>query len=320
LAGQSTIDLDACCGNPIGCLAKFIGGEGVTSAISIGPFDCRPPSDTAGSCYRTDDRHNDAAEHLAVRHQVKLRGFRIELGEIESNLARHPDIAQVVAMVREDRPGDQRLVAYLTAQPACAAGIDDASLRTHLRATLPDYMIPQHFVRLDSIPLLPNGKINRALLPSPLAAISIGDVPHAPPRNEFEQRVGKAMEETLALPSIGIHDDFFALGGHSLLAAQLTARLNREFGVALSLRSIFDTPNAAGLAAAVVAQLESEEIFRPAPVPHRENQTQAQLSLMQERLWLLEKLHPGRVAYNTPSAHRLRGASMSPHSIVRSPT
>lgn len=306
---------------PIGVPGEIaIGGEGVTLGYLDRPdltadrFISDPFSDTAGALvYRTGDRgrwRNDGQlEHLGrLDHQVKLRGFRIELGEIESNLARHPDIAQVVAMVREDRPGDQRLVAYLTAQPACAAGIDDASLRTHLRATLPDYMIPQHFVRLDSIPLLPNGKINRALLPSPLAAISIGDVPHAPPRNEFEQRVGKAMEETLALPSIGIHDDFFALGGHSLLAAQLTARLNREFGVALSLRSIFDTPNAAGLAAAVVAQLESEEIFRPAPVPHRENQTQAQLSLMQERLWLLETLHPGRVAYNTPSAHRLRGA------------
>src|SRR5690606_21964085 len=191
-----------------------IGGEGVTLGYLDRPdltadrFISDPFSDTAGALvYRTGDRgrwRNDGLlEHLGrLDHQVKLRGFRIELGEIETNLARHPDIAQVVAMVREDRPGDQRLVAYLTAQPACSAGIDDATLRTHLRATLPDYMIPQHFVRLDSIPLLPNGKINRALLPSPLAAISNEDVPHATPRNEFEQRVGKAMEETLALPSI----------------------------------------------------------------------------------------------------------------------
>ncbi|HET9032644.1 MAG TPA: amino acid adenylation domain-containing protein [Dokdonella sp.] len=305
---------------PIGVPGEIaIGGAGVTLGYLERPeltadrFIADPFSDRAGALlYRTGDcgrwRNDGSLQHLGrLDHQVKLRGFRIELGEIETNLASHPAIAQVVALVREDRPGDQRLVAYLTVQPGATVEFDDAALRTHLRTTLPDYMVPQYFMRLDSIPLLPNGKINRALLPSPLATVASASGPDEAPRSDVERRVGKAMEETLALPGIGIHDDFFALGGHSLLAAQLTARLNREFSVALSLRSIFDTPNVAGLAAAVVGQLESGQTVGHEPVPHREEQSRAPLSLMQERLWLLEKLHPGRVAYNTPSAHRLRG-------------
>src|SRR5690606_13469549 len=159
-------------------------------------------------------------------------GFRIELGDVEANLARHANVAEAVAIVREDRPGGQRLVAYLKSP---RAQVDEAELRAHLRALLPDYMVPQHFVRLDAIPLLPNGKTDRGRLPAPYAVAAPSAPAHAGPRNDTERRVLAAMENVLSLPGLGVHDDFFALGGHSLLAAQLTARLGREFGLRLSL-------------------------------------------------------------------------------------
>ena len=296
-----------------------IGGAGVTLGYLDRPdltadrFIADPFSDTAGALlYRTGDRgrwRNDGLlEHLGrLDHQVKLRGFRIELGEIETNLARHSEINQVVAMVREDRPGDQRLVAYLTAQPAGAAEIDDATLRTYLRATLPDYMIPQHFVRLDSIPLLPNGKINRARLPAPTVAHAEQVQEHVGPRNEQERRVAAAMESVLSLAGIGVHDDFFALGGHSLLAARLTAQLGREFKLLLSLGLLFEHPTVAGLAAAIGQRLADPANAATSAIGPLADPSQAPLSLLQKRLWLFEQLDPATVVYNTPSAHRLRG-------------
>lgn len=303
---------------PIGVPGEIaIGGEGVTLGYLDRPeltVDRFVPDRFSNSphalLYRTGDRgrwRNDSRlEHMGrLDFQVKLRGFRIELGEIETNLARYPGIDRVVAMVREDRPGDQRLVVYLTAQ--AGAEVDDAALRAHLRTALPEYMVPQHFIRLDAIPLLPNGKINRALLPAPQNLTPENTREREAPRNDLERRIAKAMEETLALPAIGINDDFFSLGGHSLLAAQLTARLNREFGVTLSLRTLFDTPDVARLSAAISDLLGSGKAAVQVPISRRAEQTSAPLSLMQERLWLLEEMNPGRVAYNTPSAHRLRG-------------
>lgn len=300
---------------PIGVPGEIgIGGAGVT----LGYLD-RPEltadrfiADTFGGdadarLYRTGDRgrwrSDGSLEHLGrLDFQVKLRGFRIELGEIEATLAAHPAVAEAIALVREDRPGDQRLVAYLRLKPAMS--VDDAALRKHLRASLPDYMVPQHFVTLAAIPLLPNGKIDRKALPAPHApAPAAGPVA---PRNELEQRIATAMEEALALPGIGVHDDFFALGGHSLLAAQLTARLNRDFGANLSLRALFDAPTVAALAETIAAADGSAAAAAPS-IDARSEQALAPLSLLQKRLWLFEQLNPDTVVYNTPSAHRLRG-------------
>ena len=127
------------------------------------------------------------------------------------------------------------------------------------------------------------------------------------PRNDTEQRVASAMETVLALPELDVRDNFFALGGHSLLAAQLTARLNRDFGISLSFRTLFDAPTIESLAAAIDTQLASGAAAAVAPIQRRPTQDRAPLSLMQRRLWALEELQPGRVTYNAPSAHRLRG-------------
>jgi len=294
----------------------YIGGDGVTLGYLNRPeldaerFVADPFAATPGARrYRTGDRGrwlaNGQIEHLGrLDFQVKVRGYRIELGEIEANLADAPGVARAVAIAREDRAGDVRLVAYVVAR--AGASLDEASLQAKLKAKLPEYMVPQHILVLDAIPLLPNGKIDRKALPAPQRP-STPAAERVAPRNEREQQVATAMEEILALPELGIHDDFFALGGHSLLAAQLTARLNREFGVTLSFRTLFDAPTIAGLAEAIGKQLDSGAPVKAEPIVRRADQTRAPLSLMQQRLWFLEEMNPGRVTYNTPSAHRLQG-------------
>ncbi len=309
---------------PLGVPGEIcIGGEGVALGYLQRPeltaerfipdrFSERPSGQPAQSpepmLYRTGDRGRWRAdgnlEHLGrLDFQVKVRGYRIELGEIENALSSHPSVARAVVIAREDRPGDVRLVAYVVAKPGMAA--EEAALLAHLRNTLPDYMIVQHLVALDAIPLLPNGKIDRKALPVPVSdgkRQSRG----GEPRNDLERAIAVAMAQSLGLPEIGVDDDFFALGGHSLLAAQLSARLNRELAVPLSLRTLFDAPTVSRLAQAV-AGLRSATAPPRKPVGARADRQRAPLSLMQQRLWYLEQLSPDRVVYNTPSAHRLTG-------------
>jgi amino acid adenylation domain-containing protein len=295
----------------------YIGGTGVTQGYLDRPElnAERFPSDPFGGrlearMYRTGDRGrwlaNGMLEHLGrLDFQVKVRGFRIELGEIECVLADAPEVERAVVMAREDRPGDVRLVAYVVVHEH--APFDEAALRDQLKQRLPDYMLPQHIIQLDAIPLLPNGKIDRKALPAPQVHSIASETARIAPRNDYERRVAAAMENVLSLPGLDVRDDFFALGGHSLLAAQLTACLNREFDITLSFRTLFDAPTIADLAAAISAQVASGTAPAAQPIVPRTDQSRAPLSLMQSRLWSLEELQPGRVTYNAPSAHRLRG-------------
>ena len=293
----------------------YIGGDGVTLGYLHRPelnaerFLADPFSgDATARMYRTGDRGRWLAkgelEHLGrLDFQVKIRGYRIELGEIEAALADLPTVARAVVMAREDRPGDVRLVAYVV--PAEGMDLETVDLCPPLRQRLPDYMIPQHFVAMAAIPLLPNGKIDRKSLPAPVQPVIEARQDRRAPQTDTERRVAAAMEAILALPGLDVRDNFFALGGHSLLAAQLTARLNREFSIGLSFRTLFDAPTIEGLAAVIDGHRE------PAPsemaIPRLADRRVAPLSSMQQRLWYVEQLHPGRVVYNTPSAHRLRG-------------
>ena len=309
---------------PIGVPGEIcIGGEGVTRGYLHRPeltaerFIADPFSPSPGAkLYRTGDRgrwrDDGLLEHLGrLDFQVKVRGYRIELGEIEVCLASHPDVAQAVVSAREDRPGDVRLVAYL-AVPSGAAPAD-AALTAHLKATLPDYMIPQHFVALPALPLQPNGKVDRKSLPAP-DPLARPTAEYVAPRTDMERAVATEMEASLGMPGIGIHDNFFRLGGHSLLAMQLTSRLNRRFGTNLSIRALFDGPTAERLAA--VVEIEAASKTRHHPIERRAAQSRAPASYMQERQWLLSQAYAGRVVYNTPSAHRLRGV-MNPDAFER---
>jgi amino acid adenylation domain-containing protein len=270
------------------------------------PFSTAP----GARLYRTGDRgrwRNDGQlEHLGrLDFQVKLRGFRIELGDIETHLTQHPAVAQAVALVREDTPGDARLVAYFTAHsghPMPTA----AELRAHLAGSLPAYMVPQHVVSLQSLPLLPNGKIDRKKLPSPSAAGAPHQSQRRFPQTATQKCVAQAMEQVLRLPGLALDDDFFSLGGHSLLAAQLAARLRELTGLDVPMRVVFDTPHIDGISRWIDAHAH-DAAAKAQSIAHRSDQTVAPASLQQGRIWFLEQLDPGRPTHNTPSAHRLRG-------------
>lgn len=181
-------------------------------------------------------------------HQVKIRGFRIELGEVESVLGEHPAIADLAVIVREDEPGQKRLVAYLVAHEKPAPPVSE--LRGFLQERLPDYMIPSAFVELDALPLSANGKVDRRALPLPLIRPEL-NAGFLAPTTAAEEVVAKIWAKILKLDRVGIRDNFFELGGHSLLVTQVVSRLRDAFQVELPIRTLFETPTVEGLINAV---------------------------------------------------------------------
>ncbi|WP_214103836.1 amino acid adenylation domain-containing protein [Acrocarpospora catenulata] len=239
----------------------YVGGPRVTRGYVGQPgltaerFTADPYGTPGGRIYRTGDIARwlpDGTLEFVTRAdaQVKIRGYRVEPGEIEAVLTRHPDVAHASVVAREDRPGDRRLVAYVV--PADVdlfnvdlSNVDLADVREHAAALLPDYMVPAAFVPLDQLPLTPNGKVDRRALPAPQDTGPAGDLPRTP----GEELLAGLFAEVLALPSVGVHDDFFALGGHSLLATRLVTRIRATLGHDLGVAALFETPTVAGLAA-----------------------------------------------------------------------
>jgi hypothetical protein len=212
----------------------------------------RDPFVDGARLYGTGDlvrwRPNGEIEYLGrLDHQIKLRGYRIELGEIESAIASHAGVRDVAVVVREDAPGNRRLVAYVAAD----ADLGDA-LREALRKRLPEYMIPSAIVRLDTLPLTPNGKLDRKALPAPDHGETASHETIAP-RSANEALVVDVFQDVLRRADIGVFDNFFDLGGHSLMAARVMARLREKARVDLPLRNLFERPTPAELAAAIDA-------------------------------------------------------------------
>jgi amino acid adenylation domain-containing protein len=176
--------------------------------------------------------------------QVKVRGFRIELGEIESALARCPGVGEATVMVREDKPGEKRLVAYMVSGPGQQVDVERA--RRQLQQTLPDFMIPVSMVLLESFPLTPNGKLDKKALPLP--DLQLEKRQHEPPHSELEQIIAGAWREVLEIQNIGVHDNFFDIGGHSILAKLVQAKLYRALGQEVDLVALFQFPTIASLA------------------------------------------------------------------------
>ena len=232
--------------------------------------------------YRTDGK----LEYLGrIDNQVKVRGFRIELGEIETVIKKHPQVSEAVVVVREDEPGDKRLVAYVVPDPNAlqsvwnetdvmpphdqtfklAASNDSytgdpvpieqtlqADLRRMLAKQLPEYMTPSDFMLLDVFPLTPNGKINRSALPAPGHSRPELEHRYVAPRTAIEEELASIWSQVLRKERVGVKDNFFEIGGHSLLATQVISRIRHHFKVELGLRSMFESPTVATLAAKVV--------------------------------------------------------------------
>ena len=180
-------------------------------------------------------------------HQVKIRGFRIELGEIEAALRQHPAVNEAVVVDREDSPGDKRLVAYVV--PAGGATAMTSELRSFLRERLPGYMVPSAFVTLETMPLTPNGKVNRRALPTPEKSDLAPKGQFTPPKDAIESELTKIWEEILRVRPIGVRDDFFELGGHSLLAVRIMHRAAQMFGKKIAAAALFQAPTIERLAA-----------------------------------------------------------------------
>jgi amino acid adenylation domain-containing protein len=214
--------------------------------------------------YRTGDRVRRLADgSLAflgrVDDQVKIRGHRVEPDEIVAVLDIHPGIQASTVVARPAPGGDLRLVAYVVAVPDAA--LTPAALQATLRARLPDYMLPSAFVPIETLPLMPSGKVDRSRLPEPEIAGTLRDPEFEAPRSPVEQRLAELVAALLGVARVGLADNFFLLGGHSLLGTQLIARLRDAFGVDLPLRTVFDHPTVAGLAEeverAILARLEA---------------------------------------------------------------
>lgn len=215
------------------------------------PFGNEP----GGRLYQTGDtarfRSDGNIEFLGRQdYQVKVRGFRIELGEIEAALEQYPAIDQNVVIVREDMPGDKRLVAYIVANQQSTPSVSE--LRSFLSQKLPEYMVPSAFVFLDALPRTPNGKVDRANLLPPEKIRPELDEEFIAPRNAVEQIVADIWCELLRIERVGVMDNFFDLGGHSLLATQIISRVRDLFQIELPLRRIFEAPTIDGLAEALL--------------------------------------------------------------------
>jgi amino acid adenylation domain-containing protein len=256
---------------PIGVAGElYIGGAGLARGYLNRPeltaerFVAHPSDDAAQArLYRTGDlcrwRADGNLEFLGrLDDQVKLRGFRVELGEVEAALRQHPSVAHAAALLREDRPGDKRLVAYCV--PAAGAAPDAADLARHLRARLPAYMVPSALVLLRQLPLTPGGKVDRRALPAPDHARPQVKTDYVAPRSLIEHQLASIWRELLAVDRVGADDDFFELGGHSLLAVRLFARIETAFGRKLPLAALFQHGTIAHLASLLAQSGPATEV------------------------------------------------------------
>jgi natural product biosynthesis luciferase-like monooxygenase protein len=258
---------------PVGMPGElYIGGDGVArgywqqAALTAERFLPNPFKE-GGRMYRTGDlvrrRPDGKVDFLGrVDNQIKLRGHRIELGEIESALENIAALKQAVVVAREMNPGDTRLVAYFIAEHPLA----DVDLRARLGASLPNYMVPSHFVQLDALPLTPNRKIDRNALPAPMLAAKNTATATAKPiaKNSVEEKLSQVWTRILGVKNIGSDDNFFDLGGHSLLAVQAHREIKADLGISkLSITDIFRFPVLSALAARLSQQTDAPAAKKP---------------------------------------------------------
>ena len=307
-------------------LARGYVGRGGATAERFLPDPSGPPG---ARMYRTGDRarerHDRTIDFLGrVDRQVKLRGYRVEPGEVEAALRSHPQVRDAAVTVEIGTGGDACLAGHVVAR---VEGVDPAELRGFLSRALPSYLVPSAIAVVPELPLTSNGKIDRALLSSQLAA---RQAPAGPgrPRTPTEDILAAIWQEVFPAASAGLTDDFFDLGGHSLLATRLVARVRAALGARISLREFFAAPtiealarridlpdgvaSETGAAAGEPSRATADERTPPAPrvtaaraAPRRRRHP---LSFVQERFWFMDQVDPGKPWFNLPIYLRLRGA------------
>lgn len=291
---------------PIGVIGEiYIGGAGVARGylnradLTVERFVAdRFSSDPQARMYRTGDlgrwRADGTIEYLGRNdHQVKIRGFRIEPGEIERHLLQHEQVKDAVVIAREDAGGERRLVAYVVqANSSDAASVED--LRAHVKAVLPDYMVPSAFVTLGRMPLTPNGKLDRGALPAPEQG-SYASRKYEPPQGQVEEILAGIWQSALKVGPVGRHHNFFELGGHSLLIVQMLGRL-RRMGFSVDVRRVFENPTIAELAGALTREVDERVDVPPNLIPASCNVITPQMLPLVE----LEPEHIQRIARNVP--------------------
>ena len=251
--------MPSCSRFPLGVAGElYTGGDGLARGYLNRPeltaekFIPDPFSeDPAARLYKTGDlaRYllDGSIEFLGrIDHQVKIRGFRIELGEIEMVLGQHPTLRETAVIAREDVPNDKRLVAYVVASHEPTPTFSE--LRSFLKEKLPDYMIPSAFVYLDSLPITPNGKVDRRALPAPEQSRSELEAVYVAPQSEVERIIAEVWQQVLRIEQVGMHDNFFDLGGHSLLLIQIHNKLQQFFKKEIPIADIFRYPTINALA------------------------------------------------------------------------
>ncbi|HYP25231.1 MAG TPA: amino acid adenylation domain-containing protein [Blastocatellia bacterium] len=271
------------------------------------PFSGRPGS----RLYRTGDlcryRPDGRLEYLGrIDHQVKIRGFRIEPGEIEAALAAHPDVREAVVVAHDGPQGDKRLAGYVV--PARKGALTTSSLRSFLSQRLPAFMTPSAFIILDSLPMTPNGKVDRGALPRPQQTRPDHEAAFAPASTPTEQILADIWAEILMIDDVSVNDNFFELGGHSLLLTQVTSRVREAFHVDLPLQTLFEAPTIADLARRVEEKRGVQTFAEGPPIKPVERGGELPLSYAQERLWFLQELEPDSPVYTVAAAVRLMGA------------
>ncbi len=305
---------------PLGAAGEIcIAGAGVAggyagrpelTAERFGTDPFAPSGASAPRLYRTGDLARWLADGTLeflgrADDQVKIRGFRVEPGEVEAVLREHPSVADVVVVARAGRATDNELAGYVVGRDGISPG--PAELRAHARRLLPEYLTPATITVLAELPRTSSGKIDRRALPAPDR--TGGAHGHVAPRDETERQLAQLWSEVLAVPVVGVHDDFFDLGGHSLLATRVVSRIRATLGVALGVRALFDHSSVAGLA----TQLRGDApVSAPDPIPvlpRPDGVAELPASSGQRRLWLLGQLDPASAgAYLVGSVARLTGA------------
>jgi len=293
----------------VGVARGYLGRPDLTAERFLpDPFFERPGE----RMYRTGDlarwRHDGEIEYLGrLDHQVKIRGVRIELGEIEAELERIEGVLRAVVIDREISPGDRRLVAYLVTE---ASVPNDEALKVLLAERLPEAMVPWRVVRVDALPVNANGKLDRAALPSPDSAINAVEAsPRSAPVGETEEALAAIWCELLGIPTVGRDDGFFARGGHSLLSMRLVAAIEQRFGVRLPVKTVFESPKLAELAARISQPPAAlpESTVALTTIPASAEVIDCRPLPAQRGMWLLHALLPDPATYNVPIAWRVDG-------------